>query len=36
MPSIPAGDTNLPTIAIAEKLSDIVKSDHGYITKTQL
>lgn len=35
MPSIPAAHTNIPTIAIAEKLSDIIKSDHGYINKTE-
>lgn len=32
MPTIPCGNTNIPTIMVAERIADMIKSDHGIAT----
>lgn len=36
MPNIVSGHTNIPVIAIGEKISDVIKKEHGFIKMSAL
>jgi 5-(hydroxymethyl)furfural/furfural oxidase len=36
MPTIPCGNTNIPTLMVAERMADLIKSEHGRMQAAEL